>query len=309
MTSPDEYDFLEDLLERIVSYASIPKLQVERVVGPILTIFIEDLLGKLQGLGGAKEEKMHLISPEWPLKKDGSNQSTNVDWLMLWPARQELFLVELKTDAGSGNDDQLKTYQEVAERVSKESAGFLLEDAKTIRDASTADWKYDFILSSANKYENDFRNCRKASVIYIVPAGLKPWLSEINGLDCHAFEDLPDCLGTSKDAAWMRIRQMLIKLDQTESKPRRGPLNSNDLAAIIAARLEQQFPGKQPQKIWFGKTGEGRFPNYQVEFEDGSIQPFWYSGSLYTLKPRFNDKRLDGPYVMPTLLAEKQAQS
>jgi len=305
-----EYDFLEELLNGIVRYASIPKLQIERVVGPILTLFIEDLLGKLQNTEGKWEDKIHLVSPEWPLKKQENYQSKNIDWLMVQPSSHKIFLVELKAYSGSGSDDQLEIYKAIESRVSAESAGFLLGDVEAIRNASSSRWKYNFILNSASNFKDAFESCWKVSIIYIVPKELKARLSKVDGITCYSFEDLPDCLESERNSVWQRIRKMLIDLEQVGPKRdglgRLERLPYSELAAKIVERLEKYAPGKRPLRIWFGKTGAGNFPNYQVEFEDGSIQPFWYSGSPYTLRSRFKDVNIKGPYLIDDLLQAVQ---
>lgn len=178
MTEPETYDFISDLQERILQYASTPKLQVERVIGPILTIFIEDLINELLNPTGEADRRVRLVGPEWPLKKTENDQSTNVDWLMLQPGTHTVVLVELKTDAGSRNSEQLDRYRAIQTRVRVDSAGFLFSDVRTIRDASSEGWKYDFVLEKAKDLEKEVAQCSETKIVYIVPDSLKAGLLE-----------------------------------------------------------------------------------------------------------------------------------
>src|SRR4051794_2891225 len=89
--------FTETLMDQILESAMIPKVQVERAVGPLLSIFLAPVLSATLRADPALSGELTLLCPEFPLKKDGVNQSTNIDWLLLNPARRQLLFVELKT--------------------------------------------------------------------------------------------------------------------------------------------------------------------------------------------------------------------
>ena len=89
--------FFDSLVKHIMLGVKIPKVQIERVIGPILGFFIEDILSSLL------DEHIVTISAEFPLRKfendsgTRNNQSTNIDWLMYCRKKKELIFVELKT--------------------------------------------------------------------------------------------------------------------------------------------------------------------------------------------------------------------
>jgi len=74
--------FAEALMTHIMEATMIPKVQVERVVGPILSMFIGDVLTATLRDDSRLSGDIKLIAPEFPLKKEGNRQSTNIDWLM-----------------------------------------------------------------------------------------------------------------------------------------------------------------------------------------------------------------------------------
>jgi len=81
-TIPMCASFVEALMESIIETAMIPKVQIERAVGPILSMFLEDVLTETLRDDPVLSGRLVMICPEFPLKKIGNNQSTNIDWLM-----------------------------------------------------------------------------------------------------------------------------------------------------------------------------------------------------------------------------------
>lgn len=67
--------YLQEVFTRIVEFKKLPKYQFERRVDALLLPFLPDLLGQVMS-----GEVQHVV-PEFPLKKPGTFQSTNVDHL------------------------------------------------------------------------------------------------------------------------------------------------------------------------------------------------------------------------------------
>ena len=67
-------------MKHILEGTKIPKVQVERAINPILSLFLESILEKYLS---RPSNSIKLISPEFPLKKEINNQSTNVDFFYL----------------------------------------------------------------------------------------------------------------------------------------------------------------------------------------------------------------------------------
>jgi hypothetical protein len=69
-----ETEFINELMRHIIDGVNIPKVQVERAVTPVLSLFIESILNKYFENNDEYSGEYKLISPEFPLKKD-NNQS------------------------------------------------------------------------------------------------------------------------------------------------------------------------------------------------------------------------------------------
>lgn len=84
-----------ELISSIQSNRVVPKYQFERASEPFLAMFLAEAL-ETAGYG-----RLEYLAPEFPLKKRGSSQSTNVDhtlksengdWLLVWQLTAPLFL-------------------------------------------------------------------------------------------------------------------------------------------------------------------------------------------------------------------------
>lgn len=80
----------------------LPNYQAERRIDIFINYFVERILSSYLN----KETKF--ICPEFPLKKSGSNLSTNIDYLC--KTADEIIFVELKTDANSLKESQAIIY-------------------------------------------------------------------------------------------------------------------------------------------------------------------------------------------------------
>ena len=197
-------NFTETLITSIVKNRDMPKVQVEREIGPILEIFLEAAVNKLaaDGLknhlileddGDGKEQSVSvfdrgeywLVAGEFPLKTSSDNdQSVTIDYLMVHEAKgsddKTLYFVELKTDSSSFKPPQYKNYSSVIEEIQKEgnSAEFL---AAFLDDLVKKNSKY-------KKYANEifgddqgmkgrlprkfWNEIRRAKLVYLAPARL-----------------------------------------------------------------------------------------------------------------------------------------
>jgi hypothetical protein len=240
-------EFIERLAHIIVDLANIPKVQVERIVGPVLSIFIAEIINKLLNVPNNSADKIELVAPEWPLKKDENNQSTNIDWLFVQPSKDRFFFVELKTDSSSEDPKQLSIYRTIIDRVSKNSAGYLLVDLERIRNASSDGWKYDYVMKMAEPYRKTFSSSKEIQLIYIVPKKMKAKL-ENETVRTFALSDLPEQLDDPMNDSWKIIRSALVALEEMHRNKIHDvklflPTNNSDpdysqLSKIIATRLE-----------------------------------------------------------------------
>jgi len=166
-----QIDFIETLMEHIMESAMIPKAQVERAVGPILSMFLAEVLTETFRDDPDLSGEIKMVCPEFPLKKEDNRQSTNIDWLMLNTFRKMLYFVELKTSETSVNDNQNSIYRTKQEKVHNQGGGFLLRDVEILRDASTESGKYSYIIEHRIAPHRDLiAHCRNVRLLYIVPA-------------------------------------------------------------------------------------------------------------------------------------------
>jgi len=105
-------DFTNQLLKLISSNKRFPAYQAERRIDIFINFFLEDIL-KYKLRKDLNEIEIDDIAPEFPLKKEKGNQSTNMDYLCLLRsdgAINKILFVELKTDTISFSNAQYQTY-------------------------------------------------------------------------------------------------------------------------------------------------------------------------------------------------------
>lgn len=342
----DQHVFLRRLMGEILRLHQVPKAQVERAVGPMLGMFLPTVLGSLVE-GGAPTDSFDVVSPEFPLKREHNNQSTNVDWLVLQQPRDRVVLVELKTASDSVDQAQLETYQEVCRRIEQQGAAFLIDELRAIRDASSKRAKYDALLDRCASFEEPLRRARSAVILCLVPHGCQ--IPKGAGrMTVRHFHDLPVTIAGGFADEWTIVRDALLSLDSEEALPRavaagpwsagpaivepeqpRPPIEQADPPASIGPRSFAEFiargapptsrsPSSEaltfglhvrrnlqrarerrvPVRFWIGNTGTGEAANYQIEFNDGTMQTYHYSGAHHRV-PRFKAGNLKGPFTWP----------
>jgi hypothetical protein len=103
----NELKFINELFALLAANKKFPSYQAERRIDIFINFFLEDIL--THHFPGSE---VSCIAPEFPLKKESSNQSTNVDYLCVRKTGQEqrILFVELKTDTASFDKKQFETY-------------------------------------------------------------------------------------------------------------------------------------------------------------------------------------------------------
>jgi len=202
--------FLEALMAHVLDQVNIPKVQVERIIGPVLGMFIAEIVsGILRG-------DVRLISPEFPLRKVGPrgeklNQSTNIDWLLYSCGQDQLVFVELKTTDTTYDPIQHRIYRRVIEEIREHGSSFLVSDVEAIMARSRESGKYAEVLRRANSDERHAK-CRKAKLVYLAPESLiRP--NDDNGVEWVSFRELPDLDNSRFAEEWKIIRGHLFQLD------------------------------------------------------------------------------------------------
>jgi hypothetical protein len=222
-TMPDagEGSFVRALMLHIIKQVNVPKVQVERVVGPILGMFIADVLS-------AKfQDSIEMISPEFPLRKTSLNdgetcQSTNIDWLLYSNTHDEFVFLELKTTDTTYKQDQAKIYLDVMRRVGESGSRFLIEDLEAIASVSGEYGKYNRILARVQS-DPKYATCRQARLVYLAPDVMRRQCAYLgNNATFLSFEELPADIDHEFANEWRVIREHLVQLDTITWRTRRG---------------------------------------------------------------------------------------
>jgi len=191
--------FMHDLFESLIRNKDIPKYQFERRIDTILELFLTDYLSQYYN-----GEAVYIL-PEFPLKKDNNNQSTNVDYLFFITLKngdKRWVMLELKTDIDSEDFNQLDLYCLYRNRGMKT----IIENLKNIRNASTKKFKYDILLDRINKYPSD---C-PLDLIYIssFDSVLRNRYPDVNFI---TFFDLINFVPVKNVEVWNLFRDIIIK--------------------------------------------------------------------------------------------------
>lgn len=213
--------FIESLMDHIMEATMIPKAQVERAVGPILSIFLADVLTETLADDPNLSGSIAMICPEFPLKKAHNRQSTNIDWLMLNKDRGMLLFIEMKTSDTSVNTGQNAIYQERIHQVKTQGGGFLVQDVEALRDASNEFGKYQYLLAERiAPYQDQITASRAASLVYLVPKSAQPRM-EGHADRILTFSELAATIPGDYTHEWAVIHNRLSRLDQI-SRPSRN---------------------------------------------------------------------------------------
>ncbi len=75
---------IEQIFKNLESWRKLPKYQLERRLDIFFSIYLKEIVEVFyKEILNEKDIKLsEVIIPEFPLKKDGSNNSTNVDYVM-----------------------------------------------------------------------------------------------------------------------------------------------------------------------------------------------------------------------------------
>jgi len=226
-----EDQFFKALMAHIMAGAMIPKVQIERAIGPIIGFFLAEALTEKLG------ENIITLCPEFPIRKArldpteiGNNQSTNIDWLMFNLDRSELILLELKTTDTTFKPEQANIYQQLQASISeKNSAKFLIDELDEISAASQEKGKYQNVLKILEQQLPDVRHrfalCNTAKVIYLAPQASRPkeWDEDYAGWSWLSFSDLPEKIDDHAHAShWPSVRDSLLTIDDLTRRIRNG---------------------------------------------------------------------------------------
>ena len=217
--------FLNKLMETIIGNKEVPKVQVERELGPILDIFIHEIINTMSISNNIFEKGKYIsVGSEFPLPIDTTRRSFNIDYLFFNQTNKQLYFIELKTDINSFNIKQYIRYKKLIKKINdKKSAQHLIVFLKKLNNK-----KYVNYVEKVMELSIPWEDIEKATLIYIVPSTLKEKqlenkkknknmnkdnmiskeLAQIN------FKDLPkNLLESNFNNEWNIVREHLVKLD------------------------------------------------------------------------------------------------
>lgn len=281
-------DFLSHLMNNLLESTQVPKVQVERFVGPILLLFLPELLTEYYKNNSDFSGKYILISEEFPLSKyrtsssnsnSKSYQSTNIDYILLNREKNFLIFLELKTEVNWKRDKQLETYLKYKKLIEQKSAIILIEDLLKIKKKSRRKDKYEFLVKRILPYCGYFEHIKNVKIIYLVPN------NSLNDKidDVIHFDRLPSKINHNYSDEWSIINNYLSKLSELETNSHllnksTSLIDKEFIYCKVYSYIRANNPNSHPITIAFGILGKGPNPNYQIEFSDGAVVAFYSSG-------------------------------
>ena len=153
--------FVYAALHRLVANKDLPKYQFERIIDGFLGMFLADIVEHFQDA-----RRVDLVAQELPLKKPGSFQSTNMDYILYRfdeDGREGAWIfLELKTDPRSVRGIQDQIYADILDTASMPT---LIDDVRAIAAHSSQRDKYEALLARFEGYPLD----REIEVMYLSP--------------------------------------------------------------------------------------------------------------------------------------------
>jgi hypothetical protein len=208
VTPKQRSGFVYAALHRLVANKDLPKYQFERIIDGFLGMFLADIVEEIE-----KAERVELVAQEFPLKKPGSFQSTNMDYVLFrndeggrpgaW-----IFL-ELKTDRRSLRGVQDQIYADILDMAAMAQ---LVDDVRAIASRSSQAGKYEALLSRFQGYPLD----RPIEVMYLAPDR-----HELNGYEGRftslTFADLEGVEVDDYAGEWGVFKELVLPLFSRES--------------------------------------------------------------------------------------------
>ena len=213
--------FIETLMDTLMETSISSMAETERLLQPILNIFLPDVLSETFKGDAELSGPIKLISPKFPVKKTDDIQSSNISWLMSNPNRKQLLLVAFKMTDSRMIDNQLQIYKFAQERVAIENSGaFLLEDLRLIKNTTSEPARIQFLLDQKiPAFETEVTACNQVKIIYLVPENLK---HRVRGIadKTLSFKDLSSSFPGAYTEEWNIIHKYLLEAENFSTENR-----------------------------------------------------------------------------------------
>jgi len=204
--------FLSRLIKEFEQLNKVPKFQIERAISPLLGIFIKEIVNKKLNVS------VSVSFPEFPLKHEGDNQSTNIDWLLVDRKNKTLYFIELKTDNLSYNSEQFGIYKKFKDDIEKDKNAIILElQLNSIIPKTRRKDKYKSILRKLNEYKVDLSLYPFLKIVYIAPDKPDESMNIVYD-DLILLRNLPAKIKTRYIKEWHQLRKFLKTLSTQYDK-------------------------------------------------------------------------------------------
>jgi len=163
--------------ELLIDWKKLPAYRLEPRIDSIIGYYLPEIVGCKKG------KKIIGIIPEFPIKKEESNLSNKVDFLLISKEGPH-YLVEVKTDSKSLSEKQ----DDILKRAEKKELEELINEINSIYEASEEKGKYEHLIKKLeklgivkitkdekNKFEFKFiagKN-KEIEIIYVQPSNEK----------------------------------------------------------------------------------------------------------------------------------------
>lgn len=215
----------------------IPKVQIERAVGPILGMYLADVLTETFRVDSEYSGSFSMICQEFPLKKEFNWQSTNIDYLLYNPDRKQLIFFELKTSDTSVNHEQTRIYREKQKEIKNKGGKFLIEDLEQMLDRSNEQGKYQYLIKEKIlRYKSEITRCSDAIIIFLIPESAK---NNVKG-DADlvlTYKMLAERIKGPFAEEWSVVRKHLLKLDDSSRLSRNSSTQKSTKSKLTRKHL------------------------------------------------------------------------
>lgn len=197
----DEFeDYLREVFQQLARFKRFPKYQLERRVDGFIGVFLIDILK------ATWDWDTKIVAPEFPIKKEGNNQSINVDYLLYRKqnasAQAAWLFVELKTDTGSFDERQYGAYK----RAQIDGMVKLREGLNDIFSKTRDKNKYKILFKKLKSFNLD----RRIELVYLVPSDTK-MPNPTEDLRILTFKQISRKQMKRYPKAWCAFRNLVVR--------------------------------------------------------------------------------------------------
>jgi len=203
-------EFIEKYIDALILNCKLPKFQNERAISTILQLYLEQIVREKTKID------FEFVTVELPIKKEGSNQSWNVDYFLVSKDRKIGLLVELKTERQGNNDHfkkQIKQYKLF--KNSDHSTNDIVKDILFICNLKKRKRSHKIKYENLrNRLQNKIENIKKFQIMYICPNYLiENDFTNINTQHIDYKVKYSELIDMQFDQAWCYIKKYLIELN------------------------------------------------------------------------------------------------